>query len=40
VDGALQIPRRLVVDVLATQSEIEEGQCHGAESSVVPLGRR
>jgi acetoacetyl-CoA synthetase len=35
VDGALQVPRRLVVDVLATQPKIEEGQCHGAESNVV-----
>ncbi len=33
--GALQVPRRLVVDVLAAQSQVEELQCHGAESSVV-----
>ena len=37
VDGALQVPRRLVVGVLATQPKIEEGQCHGAESNVVGM---
>ena len=35
MDGALQVPGRLVVDMLATQPEIEEGQWHDAESNVV-----
>jgi hypothetical protein len=35
VDGTLQIPRRLVVEVFATQPKIDELQCHGAESNVV-----
>ena len=39
VDGPLQIPRRLVVEMVAAQAQVNELQCHGAESNVVPPRR-
>jgi acetoacetyl-CoA synthetase len=37
MDGALQVPRLLVVDMFDAQSQVEELQCHGAESNVVRM---
>ena len=39
VDGPLQIPRRLVVEMFTAQSQVDELQCHGAESNVARLTR-